>query len=80
MKRHLKEKFNELPTGAIGLYSYFKRLSQGLRQMMAGSRKFNLSYITRDDIAALTQDAANISGIPYILDVDKKEVDEILNG
>jgi glutamate synthase domain-containing protein 2 len=80
LKRRFKEKFNDLPTGAIGLYSYFKRLSQGMRQMMAGSRKFNLSYITRDDIAALTQDAANISGIPYILDVDKKEVDEILNG
>jgi hypothetical protein len=45
---------------------------------MAGNRKFTLDYITRDDIAALTQDAANISGIPYILDVDKEEVEKIL--
>jgi len=65
--------------GAMGLYTYFKRLSQGLRQLMAGNRKFALNYITRNDIAALTQDAANISGIPYITDVDKEEVDKILN-
>ncbi len=78
LKQKYGEKFNELPTGAMGLYSYFKRLSQGTRQLMAGNRKFSLGYITRDDIAALTQDAANISGIPYILDVDKEEVEKIL--
>ena len=62
----------------MGLYSYFKRLSQGLRQLMAGNRKFSLSYVTRDDIAALTKDSANISGISFILDVDKDEVEKIL--
>ncbi len=79
LKSKFKEKFNEIPTGAIGLFTYFKRLSQGLRQLMAGNRKFSLEYITRDDIAALTQDAANISGIPYITDVDKEEVNKILS-
>lgn len=74
-----KDRFEELPTGALGVYSYFKRLNQGLRQLMAGNRKFKLEYITRDDIAALTEDAANISGIPYIADVDKEEVENILN-
>jgi hypothetical protein len=63
----------------MGLYGYFERLSQGLRQMMAGNRKFALEYISRDDIAALTQEAANISGIPYVTDVDKEEVEKILN-
>ncbi|MGC9056119.1 MAG: FMN-binding glutamate synthase family protein [Candidatus Saccharicenans sp.] len=79
LKRRFGERFNELPPGAIGLYTYFKRLNQGLRQLMAGARKFALSYISRDDIAALTQDAARISGIKYILDVDKEEVEKILN-
>jgi len=79
LKRRFKERFSDIPTGAMGLYSYFERLSQGLRQFMAGSRKFDLTYITRDDIASLTKDAANISGIPYITDVDKDEVDKILN-
>jgi glutamate synthase domain-containing protein 2 len=78
LKRKYQERFNDIPTGAMGLYTYFRRLSQGLRQLMAGNRKFSLGYISRDDIAALTQDAANISGIPYILDVDKDEVQKIL--
>jgi len=70
--------FEKLPTGALGLYTYYERLAQGLRQFMAGSRKFALEHISRDDIAALTHEAADISGIRYIMDVDKEEVEEIL--
>jgi glutamate synthase domain-containing protein 2 len=71
--------FETLPTGALGLYTYYERLAQGLRQIMAGSRKFSPEYISRDDIAALTHEAAEISGIQYVMDVDKDKVDEILN-
>ncbi len=78
LKRKHGQRFNDIPTGAMGLYSYFKRLSQGLRQLMAGNRKFGLGFITRDDVAALTTDAARVSGIPFILDVDKEEVEKIL--
>jgi glutamate synthase domain-containing protein 2 len=70
--------FEKLPPGAIGLYTYYERLAQGLRQLMCGSRKFSLEYVSRDDLAALTPQAAAISGIPYITDVDKAEVEEIL--
>ena len=80
LKRKFGKRFESLPAGAMGVYSYFKRLDQGLRQLMAGNRKFALGYITRDDIAALTKDAAAISGIPYVLDVDKDEVAKILKG
>lgn len=69
--------FEKLPTGALGLYTYFERLDQGLRQLMAGSRKFSLEYLSRDDIAALTQEAAEISGIQYIMDADREEVDQL---
>ncbi len=72
------ETFETLPTGALGLYTYYERLAQGLRQLMAGSRKFSVEHISRDDLAALTQDASQISGIPYVMDVDKAEVDKIL--
>jgi glutamate synthase domain-containing protein 2 len=70
--------FEALPTGAIGLYTYYERLAQGLRQLMCGSRKFLLEHISRDDIASLTKEAAEISGITYVTDVDRSEVDEIL--
>jgi hypothetical protein len=73
------DEFEKLPTGALGLYTYYERLAQGLKQPMAGSRKFAVRYIGRDDIAALTCEAAEVSGIHYILDADKTEADRILN-
>jgi glutamate synthase domain-containing protein 2 len=80
LRKKLGDKeFEKLPTGAIGLYTYYERLAQGLRQLMCGSRKFDLSRIARDDIAALTHDSADISGISYITDVDKEEAQEILD-
>lgn len=74
------EEFEALPAGAIGLYTYYERLAQGLRQLMAGSRKFSLDQITRDDIAALTEEASRVSGIQYVMDVDKEMIDDILDG
>jgi glutamate synthase domain-containing protein 2 len=74
------EAFEKVPTGALGLYTYYERLAQGLRQLMCGSRKFSLEHISRDDLAALTPEAAEISGITYITDVDQAEVEQILAG
>jgi glutamate synthase domain-containing protein 2 len=73
------EEFEKIPTGAIGLYTYYERLAQGLRQLMCGARKFDLSHITRDDLAALTKESAEISGIKFIRDIDAEEVEEILS-
>ncbi len=73
------DRFDEIPTGAIGLYTYYHRLAQGMRQLMCGSRKFALKYITRDDIASLTKEASEISKITYIMNVDKEEVEKILD-
>ena len=46
---------------------------------MTGARKFNLDLMVRDDLAALTHEAADISGLKYIMDVDKEEAEKILN-
>jgi hypothetical protein len=35
--------------------------------------------MTRDDIAALTSEAAQTSGIQYVMDADKEEVQKILS-
>jgi len=80
IRRELGQKtFDELPTGALGLYTYYERLTQGLRQIMAGSRKFSLGHISRNDIAALTPEAARISGITQMMEIDREEADQILN-
>jgi glutamate synthase domain-containing protein 2 len=68
----LKEKFGprmkEIPMGAIGIYTYASKFRTGLQQIMAGSRNFNLSTITRDDLMALTEEAAGVSGISYVME------------
>jgi len=79
LKEKLGADYDRLPVGAIGVYTYFERLAQGLRQFMCGSRKFSLEHITRDDIVALTKEAADVTGIKYIMDADSEEVDEILS-
>jgi len=73
------KRFADIPPGAIGVYTYFQRLGQGMRQLMTGNWKFALQYIERDDIAAITREAAEVSGIPDVMDVDKDEVENILN-
>jgi len=81
LRKELGDKeFEKIPAGAIGLYTYYERLAQGLRQLMAGSRKFALEHISRGDLASLTPEASEISGIKYVMDLDKEEADKILNG
>jgi glutamate synthase domain-containing protein 2 len=79
LKRKFGKDFDKIPTGAIGVYTYLERLHQGLRQILAGCRKFSLEHISRDDIAAITSEASNISDINYIMECDKEQAEKILN-
>ncbi|MFC1931454.1 FMN-binding glutamate synthase family protein [Chloroflexota bacterium] len=79
LKESFGSDFEKLPTGALGLYTYMQRIDQGLRQIMNGSRKFSPEYITRNDIAAISEEAARVSGIRYVTEVDEDEVDKILD-
>lgn len=78
LQKELGKKYDTIPAGALGLYTYMTRLKQGIKQIMCGSRKFSLEHISRDDIAALTKDAAERSGIWYIMDADKGDAERIL--
>ena len=72
------KKIEEIPLGAIGIYSFSQKLRVGLQQLMAGSRNFNLSTITRKDLMSLTEEAAKVSGIPYVMDAYKEEAEKII--
>jgi glutamate synthase domain-containing protein 2 len=78
LKREYGKDYEKIPTGAIGVYTYYERLAQGLRQLMNGSRKFALEHIERGDICAITREAADISGIPYVMEVDLEEAKSIV--
>jgi glutamate synthase domain-containing protein 2 len=78
----LEEKFGskmkDIPLGAVGIYTYCQKFKVGLQQLMAGSRNFRLSTISRKDLMALTEEAAKISGIPYVMDAYSNEANVIL--
>jgi len=78
----LEEKFGSkmknIPLGAVGLYTYCQKFKVGLQQLMAGSRNFRLSTMSRKDLMALTEEAAKISGIPYVMDAYAEEANNIL--
>ena len=74
-----RDTVKEMPLGAIGLYTFIDKLRVGLQQLMAGSRNFKISTISRDDLMALTPEAAQVSGIPYVMDAYREEAEKIIN-
>jgi glutamate synthase domain-containing protein 2 len=78
LKEKLGDDFAKVPPSALGVYAYYDRLATGLRQLMAGARKFALKYVDRSDLMALTREAAEVSGIPYVMEADMEEAEKIL--
>jgi hypothetical protein len=74
------KQMKDISLGAIGVYSFVQKLRVGLQQLMAGSRNFQLKTISRNDLMSLTREAAEVSGIPYIMDAYRKEAEAILDG
>jgi hypothetical protein len=70
----------DIPLGAIGIYTFSQKIKVGLQQLMAGSRNFRLNTISRKDLMSLTEDAAKVSGIPYVMDAYHREAEKILDG
>ncbi len=79
----LKAKYNsqmkQIPLGAVAMYTFVDKLKVGLQQLMAGTRNFRVSTISRKDLMALTEDAAKVSGIPYVMDAYREEAETIIN-
>ena len=79
MRRIYEERFKEIPWGAVGLYTYLtSRIGVGLKQLMAGARKWKLNLLDRGDLASLTERAAKATGIPLIEEVEQDAIERIL--
>jgi glutamate synthase domain-containing protein 2 len=79
----LQEKYGQdvkkINWGAIGLYTYFHdRVGVGLKQLLAGSRKWKLDLLDRNDIASLNERANHVTGIQMVEDVDAQAMEQIL--
>ena len=73
LKKKYGNEVKNIPLGALGIYTYSQKFKIGLQQLMAGSRNFNLSLVGRKDLVALTEEAAKISGDPYVMDAYLEE-------
>lgn len=82
--QELKEKYGReidaIPLGAVGIYSVGEKIRVGLQQLMAGSRKWSVELMSRRDLAALTEEAAKVTGLPYIMDAYREEALQIIDG
>jgi hypothetical protein len=80
LKAKYGKDISRIPLGAVGIYTYADRLKVGLQQIMAGSRCMNLASITRNNLVALTPEAAEVSGITYVMDAFREQALEIIKG
>jgi glutamate synthase domain-containing protein 2 len=74
------KEIKNIPLGAIGIYSYSEKIRVGLQQLMAGARCFSVPSISRGDLMSLTEECAKVTGIPYIMEANRDEAMNILNG
>ena len=80
LKDKYGDRMKEMPLGAMALYTFVDKLKTGLTQFMAGARSFRLDTVKREDVMALTEEAAKISGIKYVMDAYREEAEAILEG
>lgn len=80
LKARYEDRFKDIPWEAVGLYSYLNdRVGVGLRQLLAGSRKWKLTALGRNDLIALTERAAKVTGIPLPEESEMDAVKTILS-
>ena len=79
VKKYGKDAVDEMPLGAVAMFCFCDKLKTGLQQLMAGSRNFQVDTISRSDLMALTEEAAKISGIPYVMDAYREDAMKILD-
>ncbi len=80
LKKTYGDRFSEIPWEAIGVYTYLtERVGVGLKQLLAGSRKFKLNLISRKELMALTERANKVTGIPLAEEAEADEMERILS-
>jgi glutamate synthase domain-containing protein 2 len=79
----LKEKYgaeaDRFPLGAIGIFNATDKIRVGLQQLMAGTRNWGVKHIGRQDIFALTEECAKVTGVPYVMDAFREEALAIID-
>lgn len=79
LKAQYGARFKEIPWEAVGVYTYLTdRIGVGLKQLMAGNRKWRLDLVNRNDLMTLSERAAKVTGIPMPDEAEKDAIEKIL--
>jgi glutamate synthase domain-containing protein 2 len=73
------DEMKKIPYGAIAMWTLSDKLAAGLQQLMAGTRKFNLKEISREDIFSANKETVEVTGVPFITDVMDDSARKILS-
>ena len=80
LKEKYGERFKEIPWEAVALYTYLTdRIGVGLKQLLAGNRKWKLGLINRNDLMSLSEMVAKVTGIPLPNEVEQDAIERILD-
>ncbi len=72
LKEKYGERFKEIPWEAVALHTYLTdRIGVGLKQLLAGCRRWKLELINRNDLMSLSELAAKVTGIPLAHEAEK---------
>ena len=81
LKAKYGSRFNEIPAESMAVYTYLTdRVGVGLKQLMAGNRKWKLDLLGRNDLMSLSELATKVTGIPLADEVEKDAIEKILLG
>lgn len=74
------KEIDNIPFGAIAMWTMLDKLGAGLQQLMAGARRFAIDQISRDDIASGNRETERETGIKFICDAQDESARKILKG
>lgn len=72
------DEMKNVPFGAVAMWTLLDKLGCGLQMLMAGSRKFDMASIARQDIASANRETERETRIPFITDVLDESAKAIL--
>ncbi len=75
-----EQEMKSVPYGAVAIITLVDKLKAGLQQLLAGARKFGVSEIVRNDIAAANRETERETRIPFITDIQDETARKILLG
>lgn len=73
-----KKEMENIPYGAIAMWTMADKLACGIQQLLAGARKFKIDQLSRNDLFAANRETAHETGIIHIADANNESAMRIL--